>query len=377
MTAVTLPAASSSWRGALGFAWRAWTGTTRRQWAWALLIGLVVTLVMLPHRFDSIQKVGWQAVPALTEMLLPLLATVPMFLGWVLADAGSDAWRSRRTRLVYALLASGAVATLVTIGSWHLAGAADLWDQYAATRGKLPRSGWLMTAADYIRFLLVGSMIYAVAEVACQRSRTRLAFEAAARQQAALEQELLESRLAAMQAQVEPRFLFDTLVDIEALYERDPQRAAEDLDRLIAYLRAALPRLREAGSSVEVELDLVRTYLAVVTSRHGGRPRLNITLADDCRRDRFYPMLLLPLVQRAVRHGALPDAIDIDVRREAGGTLTTLRYDAAGGCADDTELARVRERLAALYGKTAALDCVEAGGATELTMRLPAAATAR
>jgi LytS/YehU family sensor histidine kinase len=202
---------------------------------------------------------------------------------------------------------------------------------------------------------------------------------AARREQAAVAHEVLESRLAAMQAQVEPRFLFDTLVDIESLYRQDPQQAAANLDRLITYLRAALPRLRESGSTVDAELDLVRAYLEVVTALHGGRPRLTISFAEECRRSRFYPMLLLPLVQRAVRHpsGILPQSISLDVRRVSGETVVALRIQMAGGCADDPELARVRERLAGLYGTAARLDCVEvAGGATELTMHIPADGTA-
>ena len=88
-------------------------------------------------------------------------------------------------------------------------------------------------------------------------------------------------RLASMQAQVEPQFLFDSLVDIEKLYRRDASRAADDLDRLISYLRVALPRLRESGSTIEAEIELVQAYLAVVTSLHGGRPALSITLPEE------------------------------------------------------------------------------------------------
>jgi LytS/YehU family sensor histidine kinase len=183
-----------------------------------------------------------------------------------------------------------------------------------------------------------------------------------------------------MQAQVEPRFLFDTLVDIEALYEKDAARAAGDLDRLIAYLRAALPRMRETGSTVAAELELVEAYLAIVTSLRGGRPRLSIRLADNCRDCRFYPMLLLPLVQRAVRQpsGGLPDSITIDARQDAQQVVFVLRIAIAGGCRDDPELARVRERLAGLYGSAASLQCLEpAGGVTELTLRIPAAQAAQ
>jgi len=376
MNAVTLPTRTSPpWREALTFAWSTWTAIPRRRWTWVLAVGLVVTLIGVPQRVDLLQKVGWQPLPAIVDLLLPLLASLIMFLGWSLADAGSDSWRSRRTRLVFALLASAAVASLAAVWLWYQSGVADLWAQLAAERGKAPKSPALMLLADFINMVVVGGMIYAVAEVLCQRARTQRDFEAMRRQQVTLERQVLESRLSAMQAQVEPRFLFDTLVDIEALYARDPQRAAGNLDRLIAYLRAALPRLRDTGSTIDAELDLVRAYLEVVTAVHGGRPRLTVTAAEPCRQARFYPMLLLPLVQRAVRHpsGRLPDSVSIDVRREAGDTVVALRVALGGGCADDPELARVRERLDGLYGPAARLDCAEdAGGSTLLTLRVPA-----
>jgi LytS/YehU family sensor histidine kinase len=239
---------------------------------------------------------------------------------------------------------------------------------------KAPPAVPLMLLAEYLNMLVLGGVVYAVAELVQRRKRTQIEFESALRRRSGLEHQVLESKLSAMQAQVEPRFLFDTLVDIEALYEQDPQQAAANLDRLITYLRAALPRLRESGSTVEAELDLVRAYLEVVTALHGGRPRLTIRLAEECRQSRFYPMLLLPLVQRAVRHpsGILPERIWLDVRR-GRRTVVALRIQLAGGCADDPELARVRERLAGLYGAAARLDCVEvAGEATELTMHIPA-----
>jgi len=231
-----------------------------------------------------------------------------------------------------------------------------------------------MLLADYLNTLAIGGMVYAVVEAFVQRSRTQLAFEAAQRQQVGLERQLLESRLAAMQAQVEPRFLFDTLVDIEALYRRDPAQAAAHLDRLIAFLRAALPRLRESGSSFGAELELVDAYLRVVTALHGGRPHLSIDIDEACRPARFYPMLLLPLVQRAVRQnaGGPPGRIDIAVRRHGPAIVVTLRVAAGGGCADDPELSLVRERLAGLYGQAAALDCEHGAESAVITMRLPA-----
>jgi hypothetical protein len=380
MNAVTLPLPSpAAWRRAITFTWRTWRATTRRAWVITLLIGFVISLIMLPQVFDLSREVGWQPLPMAALVVGPFAISIVMFLGWKLADAGDDTQRSRRTRLIVALLAAGAVACLLNHAIWHQLGAADLWAELAHAKGKAEKSVWLSLLANYVNVITVAGMIFAVCEVAWRRQQTQRAVEALARKQVSLEHQLLESRLAAMQAQVEPRFLFDTLVDIEALYQKDAARAAEDLDRLIAYLRAALPRLREAGSTVAAELELVRSYLAVVTSLRGGRPQLAATAADDCGDCRFYPMLLLPLIQRAVRQpsGQLPDRIAIDVRRQAQQVVIDLRIGLAGGCAEDQELARVRERLAGLYGGRASLACAEVDDATMLTLRIPAEANGK
>ncbi len=366
--------APAAWRQSAAYAWRVWGATTRRQWAITLLIGFVIALIVLPKMFDLSREVGWQPVPMAAHLIGPFVIAIVMFLGWTLADAGDDAWHGRRARLVLALLGASAVGCSANLFLWYQLGAADLWAQVLQAKGKPAHSGWLMLLADYVNVVAVGGMIFAVCEVARQRCLTQLAVEAATRKRVTLEHELLGSRLSAMQAQVEPHFLFDTLVDIEALYEKDAARAAANLDRLITYLRAALPRLREAGSTVGAELELVEAYLAVVTSLRGGRPQLLITLADDCGGCRFYPMLLLPLIQRAVRHpsGQLPDHISIDVRRDTERVLIVLRVAMAGGCREDAELARVRERLTGLFGGSASLHCEEADAETKLTLRLPA-----
>lgn len=378
MNAVTLPAQSRpAWREAMAFGWRTLRATPARSWLVGLAIGLLIMLVMLPMRMQMIEKMGWHPLQNTVEALLPLLASMIMFVGWKLADAGDDHRRGRTTRVVQALLCAGAVAALLGVGIWHLTGGGEIVARYVATLGKAPPALPLMLLSEYLNTLLLGGTIYAVAEMLERRCRTQQAFEAAQRQRGALEQQVLESRLAAMQAQVEPRFLFDTLVDVEALYERDSGQAAANLDRLITYLRAALPRLRETGSTVEAEFGLVQAYLEVVNALHGGRPLLTLSLDDGCRGQRFYPMLLLPLVQRAVRHpsGVLPQDIALDARRDGSGLVVRLAIAPAGDCADDPELARVRERLAGLYADAATLDCVETGSGVELTLRIPAEAT--
>ena len=72
----------------------------------------------------------------------------------------------------------------------------------------------------------------------------------------------LESRLQAMQARVEPQFLFNTLAQVRDLYRADAALGERMLDELIAYLRAAMPKMRDTSSTVGQEIELVRAYLA-------------------------------------------------------------------------------------------------------------------
>ena len=236
---------------------------------------------------------------------------------------------------------------------------------------------WAIFLESWLTVSIYSVLSVAVLEFRRRRERSRQVLEAALTEQAQLSRQLLESRLAAMQAQVEPQFLFDSLVDVQATYDRDAATGANVMDRLINYLRVALPRLREQGSTVRAEVELLAAYLAVVAARHDGSPTVHFIVPPEAAAARFYPMLLLPLVQRAMRvaqrdHGRVPGRIELVAKRHGQELGVLLRIDAAGLCADDPELARVRERLAGLYADRAHLVCQEpATGGTEFVLRVP------
>ena len=125
------------WRDAAAFAWHSIRGTPLRRWLIALAIGLLISLVMLPHRLQMMDKVGWQSVHGPVLLALPMLASLIMFVGWVLADAGDDRWRNRTTRVIYALLGAGAVAAMAGLALWYLSGGGEIVAQMAAEKGNL------------------------------------------------------------------------------------------------------------------------------------------------------------------------------------------------------------------------------------------------
>jgi hypothetical protein len=132
-----------------------------------------------------------------------------------------------------------------------------------------------------------------------------------------------EARLAALQAQVEPHFLFNTLAHVRALYRRDPERGRRMLDRFLDYLEAALPQVRQADTTLEQELELARAYLDIQQIRIGGRLAFTIEVPEDIARLRFPPLMLLTLVENAIKHGIAPQteggAIGIVARADDRG----------------------------------------------------------
>ena len=332
-------------------------------------VATLVTAVPISELFDSC-KPGLE-VSAFGRWVFYDVQSA--LLAWlVVASQGSE--RTRWSRLVAAAVASAALTAAVTMPISSAAGIDQVWQALMEKTKPMPPD-WLRFIGNTAHLSIYAFLFIAAAQNLRLRSATQRAVLVAQRAHASIAREVLEARLIAMQAQVEPQFLFDSLVDIETLYRRNAPQAAQDLDRLITYLRVALPRMREAGSTIEAEIDLVKAYLAVVTSLHAGRPALYVTLPSECRTARFYPMLLLPLILRAVRQpsGEPPASIRIGISRIDHQIVTVLRFDHPAGCADDTELTRVRERLAGLYDGAASLDCEEHAQMVQLTMRVPAA----
>jgi hypothetical protein len=353
---------------------RAWSGMGARHLVAWLLASALMSVVDFTAMIDKLGKPGVPLMMAF-DLATSLILFGTTLLAWVAATDGvPSSGRARDVRVAWAIVIGAVAAACIAVPLMRALEIDRLWWEMSDKVKPQPAVS-LVLIGNAIHFAAWSALFVAAAEVIQRRALTNEAIRVTQREQAALARDVLESRLAAMQAQVEPQFLFDTLVNIERLYRKDTTGAADNLDRLITYLRVALPRLRESGSTMAAEIELVEAYLDVVRSTRNGSPTLTVSLAEDCREARFYPMLLLPLVQRAVRERAddAPSSIRIAVQRAGDDVAIVLRVAAPGGCAEDREIVRVRERLAGLYGTRALLDCVELqGNMTQLTMRIPA-----
>jgi hypothetical protein len=197
-------------------------------------------------------------------------------------------------------------------------------------------------------------------------------------ERAQVEKRVLESRLAAMQARVEPQFLRNTLAQVERLYDINAQAADRVLKELIAYLRAAIPQVRDPASTLAKEIQLANAYVNIVGIQSKDWLVVNRAGASIVDVARMPPMVLLPLVNHALAHrveraqGDEQFQIDVAVREEK--LMLTIRDQGAGftpESASETEIQRIRERLAVLYGERAQLAFRASADGSEAVVEIP------
>jgi sensor histidine kinase YesM len=214
--------------------------------------------------------------------------------------------------------------------------------------------------------LLLGLLITLTAQLRqreAQARSLRLEFEL---ERSRLEKQAVDARLALLQAQIEPHFLFNTLANVQALVEGQSPRAAGVLQSLIAYLRATLPRLHDEAPTLGSELALVRAYLELMQMRMPDRLSFTVQADPALQALPFPPMALLTLVENAVRHGIDPSEsgghIEVGAERSAGGHRAWV-VDSGAGLSEHappgTGLTNLRSRLAAFFGAEAALTLSE------------------
>ena len=200
-----------------------------------------------------------------------------------------------------------------------------------------------------------------------------------------LKRQVVEARMAAMQAQVEPHFLFNTLASIEHLIETDPARAGKMQRNLIALLRASMPTMREANAQgtgeLGRELAMIRPYLEILKVRMEERLQTEVRVADGLLSAEFPPMMLQSLVENAIKHGLEPKAdggqLTVSAEIVHGKLAVTVADTGLGFGKSETAgtgigLSNIRERLALLYGNKASLTITEPeSGGTSVTITLP------
>jgi histidine kinase/histidine kinase/DNA gyrase B/HSP90-like ATPase len=195
-----------------------------------------------------------------------------------------------------------------------------------------------------------------------------------------LERSLIEARMEALQAQIEPHFLFNTLGSIDQLIQSDPPRASKMQQSLIRYLRSAMPQMREGGRpTLGQQLDLSQAFLEIMAVRMEERLQSVIDVPDGLKSALFPSMMLQTLVENAIKHGLEPKAAGgrLEIRAEVvDGQLAVHVQDNGPGFMPKSDegvgLANIRERLKVLYhGRGELIISVPPEGGTCATIRIP------
>jgi signal transduction histidine kinase len=202
-------------------------------------------------------------------------------------------------------------------------------------------------------------------------------------QTARLEADLARAQLQALQMQLQPHFLFNTLHAIGMLVQEDPAKASATIIQLGDLLRRTLALADVPEIALREELEILRDYLRIEETRFGDRLAVTIDAPAELLTSTVPSFILQPIVENAVRHGVAPRTSPghITVRaRRAGSSITIeVEDDGPGFATGDTRdggigLAATRARLEVLYGQRASVACDEGpGGGALVRVSIPSA----
>ena len=226
-----------------------------------------------------------------------------------------------------------------------------------------------MLAVDWLSWVFI-TLPFGVAVYLCVvgiEHASRYFVEARERelQVARLSEQLAGARFAALQAQVNPHFLFNTLNTIAVLVRDDERQAAVAIvEQLSEVLRASLSSHRQNEVTLGEELDLVRQYVAIERARFSDRLRPEFIVDDGLSSALVPSFAVQTLVENAIRHGIAkqPDAgrLTVEARKDGDMLVISVMDDGLGIEPEEIRpghgIENTRERLRALYGDKATLE---------------------
>ncbi len=191
----------------------------------------------------------------------------------------------------------------------------------------------------------------------------------------------LEARLAALEARLQPHFMFNTLNAISALIQEDPDEAERTVERLAALLRFSLDATERGLVPLEHELKIVGDYVEIERTRFGERLTCALDVHPDVAGCEVPPLAVQTLVENSIKHAIAPRPSGGRLRvtaAPAGARVVLSVWDDGPGFPADAMrpghgLDNLRGRLAARFGADAALEVARRDGGTLVTVSLPRA----
>ncbi|MBK8322598.1 MAG: sensor histidine kinase [Betaproteobacteria bacterium] len=294
------------------------------------------------------------------------------FIGGV---AGLDRRVHRRGGIVVAVYYSG-IACLGVLAGFAIAG--TLLDMDLASFYTSPKR----VGSILLNSLVISAILSAIFFAREREAKSKAALVAERLRAEQVERQATLANLRALQAQIEPHFLFNTLANATSLIDADPARAKHMLEAFIRFLRASLAATRRSTTTLADEFAMLHDFLEVLAVRMADRLTTRVDLPEALAAIEIPPMLLQPLVENAIRHGLEPKieggAVEISARLEEDrlvlqvtDTGVGFRDSGSGGVG----LENIRERLRLAYGEAGRLSIREGpAGGTIATVTLPGGA---
>jgi signal transduction histidine kinase len=307
--------------------------------------------------------VDWYTFALLSLPVLWLAARIPIEL----AD-----WRRRLTIHL--------VASILFSIFWMLIRAV-LRIVFRLTEGAAPLGFWETFKYALVATFFFNILIYWVIISVAQAIRLYRRDREREVRTAELEKRLIEARLQALQMQLNPHFLFNTLHAISSLMHKDVDAADRMLIRLGDLLRYALESTEEQEVTLRQELDFLDRYIEIEQTRFGNRLSVEKQIAPDTCEALLPNLLLQPIVENAIQHGiephARPGRIELKSSRVDNSLQVEIRDNGAGlppdGQAEEgIGLSNSRARLQQLYGNQARFELKNApNGGLRVTIVVP------
>ena len=336
-----------------------------------VLIGALWLLLIALQIWDVRDRSGPDVAAELLGTLTVLLGVMLLVPSWALqTEADRDAARRQRLTTPRAIVLALPVLASVSATCFGFALA------MIVTRGLLGVEIWLVVI---IALALAACLVMAIRLV---RQTTRSLYLWAQEQAsiaARAEADAAQARLAALQAQMQPHFLFNALNTIAALAPVDGARAERTVLNLSSLLRQTLARGAATVTTLADELEFARAYLDVERERFGDRLQVRIDVPSELAPATLPGMTLQPLIENVVKHVVQvrlgPTFILITARQDGDDLRLTVSDDGEGvpaGSREGIGLGNLRARLTALYGARGRVDIESSGGGTRVTVVVPA-----
>ncbi|HZI82769.1 MAG TPA: histidine kinase [Casimicrobiaceae bacterium] len=353
----------------------AWRGIAAEHVRATLLFGVLVSAVHFIGSQVGLRDYG--IGDALRTVLTDQLGAFSIMLAVVVADQITADDGQRRLPYILAVIAGAAVWAVVEYAGFRVLGMDIRWYSVENRYTSAAEFAW-RTAYGFLEWLLLGGAATFIVLDARRARVEQRRLRNAQSERARTAKRMLESQLQALQARVEPQFLFNTMAQVRRLYDVDTRLAERVLDDLIAYLRTAMPQMRDTTSTVAREMELARAYLDIVKVTLGDRLRVEFAISGESARGRMPPMMLLPLIDHAIARGLDAPASRQTLRissEVAAGRLRIRIADSASQFAAlevGDDISSIRERLIALYGDRAELQLTcEHESSSRATMEMP------